>query len=207
MEKRLNANRFVIFYDEKSDTLVVPDKDIIYILDAHTGESIYEQKIEQDYDWNFTCTHWIETIMYYENRIYCGPMAVDAYSGEIISNKGFDYGYNGYIWRPLINSQVMYYRTASGTIRALDLNKFESLWEYEPKTLDGHGISIISGAAILGRNGYAIAENGNLYAFDLVTGEEIGWWHALLRALLIGPRDVGRHFYGRCVIHLVKNYM
>ncbi len=168
---------FVMFYDEKLNILVVPERDIIYILNADTGEFVQQQQIEEDEGWDFYCTNWRDTITYYEERIYCGPMAVDLYTGEVISNKKFRYT-GGPVWRPLIKDNIMYFSAALGTIRALDLNTFELLWEFKPKPVNDNNVRIISGAAVLDGAVYAIADNGFLYAFDIETGDEIGWWQS-----------------------------
>ena len=170
-------HHFVMFYDEELNILVVPERDTIYILNADTGEIVQQQQIEEDEGWDFYCSNWLDTITYYEERIYCGPMAVDLYTGEVVSNKKFRYS-GGHVWRPLIKDNIMYFPAALGTIRALDLNTFELLWEFKPNSVNDNNVRIISGAAVLDGAVYAIADNGFLYAFDIETGEEIGWWQS-----------------------------
>jgi outer membrane protein assembly factor BamB len=159
----------LVFYDDSTNTLVVPHNNI-YRLDATDGTILSTLGVDKSF--RLACNDWLENIRLYDGLIFCGATAIDAMTGQIVSDK---YKENvGRGW-PLIQSDVLYLTTASGTVQAIDLNKFNKLWEYEPENDKGR-VDILSGIAIIDNVGYAIADDGTLRAFDISNGEEIGWW-------------------------------
>jgi outer membrane protein assembly factor BamB len=148
---------------------------MLYFLDANTGEmlSIVDSNVYETAE--SQCHSPIDNFRFDNQRIYCLGLAFDSKDGRVISSLTFDGVAKQ--WFPLIVSDTMYLNTFSGSLIALDLTGFNEKWKY---TAYSHNqpISIISNVAVVGSTGYAIANDATLHAFDLITGNEIGWWRA-----------------------------
>jgi outer membrane protein assembly factor BamB len=161
-----------ILYNPQTQHLVVPHEKL-YIIDAQTGTMLatIEKDIIDD------CPRPFDVLQLYAGRIYCYEGAYEAETGELISNVSFDLA--PYFSLPLIAENVMYSRTGSGTVKAIDLRTMTQSWEYIPSGGDvGKHPVILSNVAIVKSVGYAIADDATIRAFDISSGQEIGWWQA-----------------------------
>ena len=161
-----------VMYNPQTQHLVLPYTKL-YVIDAQTGRML--STIDRDIIHH--CPTPFDGLQLYEGRIYCFEGAYEAETGKLISNTPFDL--DPYLSLPLIIDDVMYSRTGSGTVKAIALETMTLKWEYIPSIgLSSRRPEIISNVAILNSVGYAIADDATIRAFDISSGQEIGWWEA-----------------------------
>lgn len=159
---------FPLQYDPESDRVLVLADNFFWV-DAQTGETIATLNVAQS-DLLSNC----KFLQLYNNHLYCETISFDIGTEELAI---YNFGENDYLWSPLIKSNTMYLRSDMGTIKAVDLNTMTLKWEYLPQK-NGEEINpeIISNISVMGTTGYAIADDATLRAFDIYSGEEVGWW-------------------------------
>jgi outer membrane protein assembly factor BamB len=105
-------------------------------------------------------------------QLFIGGTVLDASTGEVIHQEEL---YTSY--RPTITVEAMYLSTFSSGVVAFDRSTFEIQWTYQPKRLiGGQPVRPISSVAVLNEVGYAVFSDATLGAFDLETGQELGYW-------------------------------
>lgn len=163
---------FQVLYDKEADRVIVP-ADKYYLLDAQTGKALTVAEVDP-YNDPGDC---YRDLQLYKGQLYCGPAVYDATTGQLLSWN--DFGANNYLWISPIISDTLYLATDAGTVKAVDIETMAQKWEYKPQPRTGSDSpEIISKVAILGSTGYAIADDATLRAFDVTSGNEIGWWQA-----------------------------
>lgn len=158
-----------IYYNDQTGHVVVLGRPTRYLIDPATG--VVLSTIED-------ASGCSEHGQLYNSRIYCGSHVYEAETGITISDNNFN-AFPVYVFTPLIEENTMYVSTKTGTVLAVDLDTMLSKWEYIPLH-SGEGLrpEIISNVAVLGTVGYAVATDATLRAFDISSGQEIGWWQA-----------------------------
>jgi len=157
-----------IYYNDQTNHVVVQGK-ALYLINPATG--VVLSTIEAR-----GCS---ESGQLYNSRIYCGSKVYEAETGITVSDKDFN-AFPAYVFTPLIEENTIYVSTKTGTVLAVDLDTMLPKWEYIPLHR-GEGLrpEIISNVAVLGTVGYAVATDATLRAFDISSGQEVGWWQAL----------------------------
>lgn len=163
---------FLVFYNPNNDDLAIPDEKL-YLLDASTGDPLSTVDANTIKD----CPDVINTLQFYDGRLYCYSRAFDAEKGDLLWNTNLG---ASTIWHSLIETNTMYLRTYPGSIEAIDLKTGLSRWSYFPIALESSGTNpaAICDVAVVNGVGYTIADDATLRAFDVSNGQELGWWRA-----------------------------
>jgi hypothetical protein len=117
---------------------------------------------------------WSRGPMYLINRgqLFIGGTVLNASSGEVIHEEEL---YTPVL--PTVTANMMYLATPVKGVVAFDRNTFEIKWMYQSeRKLQGNKVHPITSVAILDGIGYTIFSDATLGAFDLRTGQELGFW-------------------------------
>jgi outer membrane protein assembly factor BamB len=172
---------FAVLYDETRNRVLVPAEEF-YVLDPLSGELLAV------IDTDLGCS--ARNYRIHGGWIYCIDRIYDASTGRLLFK--FPYMTKDYLWYSLTDSEMLYFRTTSGSVGAIDMGTMSLKWEYRPTAREnGEVPQIVSNVAALNSVGYAIADDATLRAFDLATGQEIGWWQA---AFVAEERTLSRDF-------------
>ena len=171
------GNIFRLTYDEhKNQILATTSDDGLYIFKPQNGQLVIHHK-------QVSCS----IPVYHEGRIYCYSRAYDVSTGNPVIS--YDYISPYFVPTPPQNSQILLTPTLENTIQALDVETGNAKWEYIPTAPDFLGsLRIISNLAVLKGHGYVMLSDGTIRAFDIETGEEIGWWQGYAPPALWGER-------------------
>lgn len=109
-----------------------------------------------------------------QGQLFVGEDVLDTQTGQII-HKEQQYGTAR---PPTVTADTMYLAALSDGVVAFDRTNYEVKWIY-PSPLNAAGtqrLETISSVAILNEIGYVIFADATLRAFDLETGQELGYW-------------------------------
>jgi outer membrane protein assembly factor BamB len=119
---------------------------------------------------------WQHGSMYLIDRgeLFLGDTVLDDQTGQII-RKGMEYGTNR---PPTVTEDTMHLVALDKGVIAFDRAGYDIRWIYPPpQPQSGTGsLGTLSAAAILDDIGYVIFSDATLRAFDLETGQELGYW-------------------------------
>ncbi len=108
------------------------------------------------------------------NHLFNGGTVIDTQTGQVIHHEE-----RYALYPPTLTDGTMYLSTVEEGIVASDREKHEIQWRYHPSSLPlFKGVSLVplTQVAILDDIGYVIFSDATLRAFDLETGQELGYW-------------------------------
>ncbi len=119
---------------------------------------------------------WQRGVVYVVNNNYLfnGGTVIDTQTGQVIHHEE-----RYALYPPTLTDDTMYLSTVKEGIVALDREQYELQWRYHPPSLSlFKGVSLVplTQVAILDNIGYVIFSDATLRAFDLGTGQELGYW-------------------------------
>jgi outer membrane protein assembly factor BamB len=105
-----------------------------------------------------------------QGELFIGGTVLDADTGEVI-HKEEDYTT---LFPPMVTTDTMYLSAFDKGVVAFDRTNYDIKWIYQPAPSDS--LNPLAPIAILNGVGYVIFSDATLRAFDLQTGEELGYW-------------------------------
>ncbi len=119
---------------------------------------------------------WQRGVIYVvsDNHLLNGGTVIDTQTGQVIHSEE-----RYALFPPTLTDETMYLSTTEEGIVAIDREKYEVQWRYHPSSLPlFKGVSLVplTQMAISGNIGYVIFSDATLRAFDLETGQELGYW-------------------------------
>ena len=117
-------------------------------------------------------------------QIFIGGTVLDARTGQVIHKED---RYRTFT-PPVATLDTVYISNSNSGVVALDRETYSVKWVYQPQSKPPSiPLHTISPIAILDDVGYVIFMDAILRAFDLETGQELGYWQPGLRDLWGGP--------------------
>ncbi len=108
-----------------------------------------------------------------QGQLFIGRAILDAETGQIIHKEDRF----GAMTPPTLTTDTIYISDPRVGVVALDRATFALKWKYQPeRKLQGKPLKPICPVALLDGIGYVIFSDATLNAFDLETGQDLGYW-------------------------------
>ena len=160
---------YALIYNQETDE-VVAEESIrpwdLYRVDPATGSLIYSYEKVVDAPDDDALVRRGPMYLIDMGQLFIGGTVLDVQIGTVIHK---DERFTNY--PPTVTSDTMYLSAYKEGIVAYDRTDYEVRWIYQPQTL-----TPLSPITILDGIGYVIFSDATLRAFDLETGQELGYW-------------------------------
>lgn len=152
----------------------------LYIVDPQSGllKSSFEEVVTPPND-----GRWERGAMYLIDRgeLFIGGTVQNASTGELIRQEER----YATLLPPTVTAEAMYLSAQTAGVVAFDRETYTVQWVYHPQETDP--LTPLSPITILDEVGYVIFSDATLRAFDLGTGQELGYWQPPIDDLWFWP--------------------
>jgi outer membrane protein assembly factor BamB len=161
-----------LVYNPETEEIIA--KDIIepgdfYIVDAQTGVLLGSFEKQADPPTEVNSDHG-PILLVDQNELFIGGTVQNAQTGQVIHKED---QYKTVV-PPTVTTDTMYLSAFFKGIVAFDRTDYSIKWVYQPQPSDP--LTPLAPIVNLDRTGYVIFSDATLRAFDLETGDELGYW-------------------------------
>ena len=158
-----------LIYNPESAEIISRHGQKFYVIEAQTGvlKSSFVKITDAPDDLN---TERGPMYVIDRGELFVGGTVQDAQTGRIIHQEDQFKTFRP----PTVTTDTMYLSAYFGGIEAFDRADYSLKWVYQPQPSDP--LNPLAPIVILNGTGYAIFSDATLRAFDLETGQELGYW-------------------------------
>lgn len=171
MVENLGTNLHDPIYNPEADEVIAYGPEgVLNTIDANQGRLVrsFEEVAIPPYE------EWRGSIyLIDQGQLFIGGTVLDATTGQLIHKEN---RYGGLV-PPALFGDTIYISDNRQGIIALNRETFAVKWIYQPRQkLEWYPLVTLSQVVVLDEFGYAIFSDGTLRAFDIETGQELGYW-------------------------------
>lgn len=177
-----------LIYDSEAEEIIskelyVPGR--FYMIDPNSGDLLSSfDEIKDVFPPNDGRSQRGAMYLIDQGQLFIGGTIVDVRTGQVIHKED---RYRTFT-PPTVTLDTVYISNGNTGVIALDRETYTVKWVYQPQSkLPSISLHSISPVAILDGIGYVIFMDATLRAFDLETGQELGYWQPDLIDLWYGP--------------------
>lgn len=169
------AGMYGLVYNPQTQELV-GHADDYYIIDVETGRTKRSFSNFDIYFPDYGDLFMGPILLVDQGELFSGGIVQDAQTGELIykDREGANTKYP-----PALTPNTMYISARDVGIVAYEREGYEIKWVYQPQPTEP--LNPLAPIAILDNIGYAVFSDTTVRAFELETGQEIGYWQPAVR--------------------------